>query len=92
MSYCASHLQDFDPCLLLQLEGNTMDWSCWLFSQLRSAETAAAGSARSHHSSQRVSIARAGVAGEAVAAVGTGTPHLGCTAGAGWWVLSLWWR
>lgn len=84
MSYCASHLRDLNPCLLLQLEGKAMVWSCWLSSRLRSAETAAAGSARSHHSSQRLSFAQAGVAGEAVAAVGTGTPHLGCTAGAGW--------
>lgn len=28
--YSASHLQELNPCPLLQLEGNTMDWSCWL--------------------------------------------------------------
>lgn len=77
VSYHASHLQDLNPCLLLQLEGNAMDWSCWLCTRLRSAETAAIGSARSHHSSQRLSIVQAGAAWEAVAAAGTGTHHLG---------------
>lgn len=83
VSSCASHLQDLNPCLLLQLEGSAMDWSCWLCTRLRSAETAAAGSARSQHSSWRLSTAQAGAAGEAVAAAGTGTRPLGFTAEAG---------
>lgn len=90
MSYSVSHLQDSNPCLLLQLEGNAMDWSCWLCSQLRSAETAALGSARSHHSSQRLSIAQAGAAGRLwQQPPGTGTHHLESTVGAGLSVSSL---
>lgn len=90
MSYSVSHLQDSNPCLLFQLEGNAMDWSCWLCSQLRSAETAALGSARSHHSSQRLSIAQAGAAGRLwQQPPGTGTHHLESTVGAGLSVSSL---
>lgn len=85
VSYCAFHLLDSNPCLLLQLEGNAMAWSCWLCTQLRSAETAAVGSARSHHSSQRLSIAQAGAAGRLwQQPAGTGTHHLESTATAGW--------